>query len=213
MSSTPWPRTAGTACFASTKAKSGGLRNSSKGDEARAAQGYAAAVPYPDAPPDAWRWHGIMLLKQGQRGRSPGGLRPLSAAGAQRAGCRAGSPDDGRLRRIMMRFGKSFLLAAAASVACGLRSAWRGRLRLWRLFAGPGQGSAGRRRQPGGHAAARMEQDLGHAFRRYPAMSRTGPRTGPILTASASSPASRTARRWSTNAAATTGKFPSSGRT
>lgn len=43
------------------------LRNSqSKGDESRAAQGYAAAVSYPDAPPDAWRWHGIMLLKQGR---------------------------------------------------------------------------------------------------------------------------------------------------
>ncbi|MDP9422588.1 MAG: M48 family metalloprotease [Pseudomonadota bacterium] len=43
------------------------LRNSqSKGDESRAAQGYAAAVMFPDAPPDAWRWHGIMLLKQGR---------------------------------------------------------------------------------------------------------------------------------------------------
>jgi tetratricopeptide (TPR) repeat protein len=43
------------------------LRNSqSQGDEARAAQSYAAAVAYPDAPPDAWRWHGIMLLKQGR---------------------------------------------------------------------------------------------------------------------------------------------------
>jgi predicted Zn-dependent protease len=43
------------------------LRNSNKmGDEARAAQGYAAAVQFPDAPPDAWRWHGIMLLKQGR---------------------------------------------------------------------------------------------------------------------------------------------------
>ena len=43
------------------------LRNSqSKGDETRAAQGYAAAILYPDAPPDAWRWHGIMLLKQGR---------------------------------------------------------------------------------------------------------------------------------------------------
>jgi beta-barrel assembly-enhancing protease len=43
------------------------LRNSqSKGDEVRAAQGYAAAILYPDAPPDAWRWHGIMLLKQGR---------------------------------------------------------------------------------------------------------------------------------------------------
>jgi predicted Zn-dependent protease len=43
------------------------LRNSDKmGDAARAAQGYAAAVLYPDAPPDAWRWHGIMLVKQGR---------------------------------------------------------------------------------------------------------------------------------------------------
>ena len=44
------------------------LRNSQKmGDEARAAQGYAAAVLYADAPPEAWRWHGIMLLKSGRQ--------------------------------------------------------------------------------------------------------------------------------------------------
>lgn len=43
------------------------LRNSqAKDDETRAAQGYAAAVMYADAPPDAWRWHGVMLLKQGR---------------------------------------------------------------------------------------------------------------------------------------------------
>jgi predicted Zn-dependent protease len=41
------------------------LRNRS-GDEVRAAQGYAAAIQHPDAPPDAWRWHGIMLMKQGR---------------------------------------------------------------------------------------------------------------------------------------------------
>jgi len=41
------------------------LRNRS-GDDVRAAQGYAAATLYADAPPDAWRWHGIMLLKQGR---------------------------------------------------------------------------------------------------------------------------------------------------
>jgi len=41
------------------------LRNRT-GDEVRAAQGYAAAILYSDAPPDAWRWHGIMLLKQGR---------------------------------------------------------------------------------------------------------------------------------------------------
>ena len=41
------------------------LRNRA-GDQLRAAQGYAAAVAYPDAPPDAWRWHGFMLFKQGR---------------------------------------------------------------------------------------------------------------------------------------------------
>jgi predicted Zn-dependent protease len=47
------------------------LRNSNKmDDQARAAQGYAAAVQYPDAPPDAWRWHGIMLMKQGRAGEA-----------------------------------------------------------------------------------------------------------------------------------------------
>ena len=41
------------------------LRNRA-GDEVRAAQGYAASILYADAPPDAWRWHGIMLMKQGR---------------------------------------------------------------------------------------------------------------------------------------------------
>ena len=41
------------------------LRNR-KEDQLRAAQGYAAAVGYPDAPADAWRWHGIMLMKAGR---------------------------------------------------------------------------------------------------------------------------------------------------
>ncbi len=45
------------------------LRNR-KGDEARAAQSYAAAVVYPDAPADAWRWHGIALLKEGRNGEA-----------------------------------------------------------------------------------------------------------------------------------------------
>ena len=34
-------------------------------DADRAAQGYAAAIGYSDAPPDAWRWHGVMLQKAG----------------------------------------------------------------------------------------------------------------------------------------------------
>ena len=43
------------------------LKGSDKGaDEARAAQGYAAAVQLPDAPPEAWRAHGYALLKAGQ---------------------------------------------------------------------------------------------------------------------------------------------------
>ena len=37
-----------------------------KGNDVRAAQGYAASILYPDAPADAWRWHGIMLMKQGR---------------------------------------------------------------------------------------------------------------------------------------------------
>jgi predicted Zn-dependent protease len=41
------------------------LRNR-PGDEMRAEQSYAAAVAYPDAPADAWRWHGNSLLKQGR---------------------------------------------------------------------------------------------------------------------------------------------------
>jgi predicted Zn-dependent protease len=35
-------------------------------DEQRAGQSYAAAVVYPDAPADAWRWYGISLMKQGR---------------------------------------------------------------------------------------------------------------------------------------------------
>jgi predicted Zn-dependent protease len=41
------------------------LRNR-HGDDVRAAQSYAAAVAYPDAPADAWRWHGISLMKAGR---------------------------------------------------------------------------------------------------------------------------------------------------
>ncbi|MBA3512027.1 M48 family metalloprotease [Sphingomonas sp.] len=42
------------------------LRNR-QGDDLRAAQGYAIAVAYPDAPPEAWRWHGLSLMKAGRR--------------------------------------------------------------------------------------------------------------------------------------------------
>ncbi len=42
------------------------LRNRA-GDDDRAAQGYAIAVAYPDAPAEAWRWHGLSLIKQGRQ--------------------------------------------------------------------------------------------------------------------------------------------------
>jgi predicted Zn-dependent protease len=42
------------------------LRNR-HGDDLRAAQGYAVAVAYPDAPPEAWRWHGLSLMKEGRQ--------------------------------------------------------------------------------------------------------------------------------------------------
>ena len=42
------------------------LRNR-QGDDQRAAAGYAIAVAYPDAPPEAWRWHGLSLMKAGRQ--------------------------------------------------------------------------------------------------------------------------------------------------
>jgi beta-barrel assembly-enhancing protease len=38
-----------------------------KGDPARAAAAYAAAIQFPDAPPEAWRAHGYELIKLGRR--------------------------------------------------------------------------------------------------------------------------------------------------
>lgn len=45
------------------------------GDEGRAEVSYAAAVTYPDAPAEAWRWHGLALIKAGRR---PDGRAALS---------------------------------------------------------------------------------------------------------------------------------------
>jgi predicted Zn-dependent protease len=50
------------------------LRNTPQYD-ARAALSYAAAVAYPDAPADAWRWHGISLMKAGRGEESRAALR------------------------------------------------------------------------------------------------------------------------------------------
>jgi len=63
-------------------------------DEARAAQGYAAAILYPDAPPDAWRWHGIMLLKSGRRAEA-------KAAFARYLQLAPGAPDAALVRQMM----------------------------------------------------------------------------------------------------------------
>lgn len=71
------------------------LRNSQKhNDEARAAQGYAAAVMYPDAPPDAWRWHGIMLMKRGRSAEA-------RAAFARYLQLSPNAPDAALVRQMM----------------------------------------------------------------------------------------------------------------
>ena len=44
------------------------------GDDARAAQSYAVAVAYPDAPPEAWRSHGLALYKEGRSGEAKAAL-------------------------------------------------------------------------------------------------------------------------------------------
>ena len=49
------------------------LRNRA-GDDARAAQSYAVAVAYPDAPAEAWRWHGLSLIKEGRSGEGKAAL-------------------------------------------------------------------------------------------------------------------------------------------
>jgi hypothetical protein len=49
------------------------LRNR-PGDEHRAEQSYSIAVAYPDAPPEAWRWHGLSLIKEGRQGEGRAAL-------------------------------------------------------------------------------------------------------------------------------------------
>ena len=49
------------------------LRNRA-GDDVRAAQSYAVAVAYPDAPAEAWRWHGLSLIKTGRSGEGKAAL-------------------------------------------------------------------------------------------------------------------------------------------
>jgi hypothetical protein len=58
-----------------------------KGDDVRAAAGYAAAVQLPDAPAEAWRMHGYALIKAGQRepGKAALGRYLAMAPGAKDA--------------------------------------------------------------------------------------------------------------------------------
>jgi len=69
------------------------LRNR-KGDDVRADQSYAAAVVYPDAPADAFRWHGISLLKQGRAAEA-------KAAFARYLTMKPDAPDAAWVRQMM----------------------------------------------------------------------------------------------------------------
>jgi beta-barrel assembly-enhancing protease len=69
------------------------LRNRS-GDEARAAQSYAAAVLYPDAPADSFRWHGIELLKAGRQAEA-------KAAFARYLAMKPNAPDAAWVRQMV----------------------------------------------------------------------------------------------------------------
>jgi len=69
------------------------LRNRA-GDDARAAQGYAVAVAYLDAPPDAWRWHGVMLQKAGR-------IAEAKAAYARYLAMAPNAPDAPFIRQLL----------------------------------------------------------------------------------------------------------------
>ncbi len=70
------------------------LRNKA-GDGLRAAQGYAAAVAYADAPADAWRWHGIMLSKAGRSAEARAALARYLAMSPD-------APDAAFVRQMMI---------------------------------------------------------------------------------------------------------------
>jgi predicted Zn-dependent protease len=69
------------------------LRNR-RGDDLRAEQSYAAAVAYPDAPADAFRWHGISLMKQGRSAEA-------KAAFARYLVMKPDAPDAAWVRQMM----------------------------------------------------------------------------------------------------------------
>ena len=69
------------------------LRNR-RGDDLRAEQSYAAAVVYPDAPADAFRWHGISLMKEGRAAEA-------KAAFARYLAMKPDAPDAAWVRQMM----------------------------------------------------------------------------------------------------------------
>ena len=64
------------------------------GDSALAAQSYAAAIAYPDAPPEAWRAHGYELLKDGRRDEGKAALNRYLALAPQ-------APDAAMVRQAL----------------------------------------------------------------------------------------------------------------
>ena len=65
-----------------------------RGDDALAGQSYAAAIAYPDAPPEAWRAHGYQLLKHGRRDEGQVALRRYLALAPS-------APDSAMIRHTL----------------------------------------------------------------------------------------------------------------
>jgi hypothetical protein len=65
-----------------------------KGDDALAGRSYAAAIAYPDAPPEVWRAHGYQLLKEGRRDEGQAALRRYLSLAPQ-------APDAAMIRHTL----------------------------------------------------------------------------------------------------------------
>ncbi|MEA3064259.1 MAG: hypothetical protein QOJ27_694, partial [Sphingomonadales bacterium] len=65
-----------------------------RGDDALAGRSYAAAIAFPDAPPEAWRAHGYQLLKEGRPGEGQAALRRYLALAPQ-------APDSAMVRHTL----------------------------------------------------------------------------------------------------------------
>jgi predicted Zn-dependent protease len=65
-----------------------------KGDDSLAGHSYAAAIAFPDAPPEAWRAHGYQLLKEGRRDEGQAALRRYLTLAPQ-------APDSAMIRHTL----------------------------------------------------------------------------------------------------------------